>query len=90
MSNCPPIWDICEFYLFNCLKKKERKKKKIVMAAEKKRESMKYKQETSFNEELKKNIYKISCEKEKKKKKSGVFLYFEVNHKDKISFIYFI
>lgn len=68
MSNCPPIWDICEFYLFNCLKKKERKKKKIVMAAEKKRESMKYKQETSFNEELKKNIYKISCEKEKKKK----------------------
>lgn len=67
MSNCPPIWDICEFYLFNCLKKKERKKKKIVMAAEKKRESMKYKQETSFNEELKKNIYKISCEKKKKK-----------------------
>lgn len=37
MSNCPPIWDICEFYLFNCLKKKERKKKKIVMAAEKKK-----------------------------------------------------
>lgn len=44
---------------------------------------MKYKQETSFNEELKKNIYKISCEKEKKKKNQVSFFILKSTTKTK-------
>lgn len=71
-------------------KEKRTEKEKNSHGSWKKRESMKYKQETSFNEELKKNIYKISCEKEKKKKIRCLSLFWSQPQRQNIFYLFYL